>query len=339
MSQGRRRLPQCGKMTEFDIAIVGSSLFSGLLAGVLARDHGRKVVRIGRRPSSQRLPRRLELALPLATRPETWRLCRGAESETQTLLGSIGVPEALTVVESALIADLPASQVALDHIAHLAAGYHHQVRRIPNGWSFRRIAMLDREMIEARLDDWLKAAGVTAKDEGAADASLTVLSDDAAMFDWLPEAERPPTLISQAMMATLVVSRPLPVTAQRFIDRGVTLLNRPGNTVLALVSGEADAEARLASTLTGPFPMKRLATTRYRRFVTSDGAPIIGRLESQPHFVVSGLGDVAAFLVPAISRLIAGAARTDEASWFALHDPSQPRAAAAEFVADAEVAP
>ena len=325
-------------MAEFDVAVIGSSLFSGLVAGVLARDHGRKVVRIGRRPSSQRLPRRLELALPLATRPETWRLFRRAEIETQTLLGSIGVPEAVTATETALIADLPASQVALDHIAHMAVGYGHQVRRMPNGWSFRRVAILDREAIEARLDDWLKATGVIATDDGAPDAALTVLADDAAIFDNLPEGERPAPLISQAMMATLVVSRPPPATVQRFADRGVTLVARPGNTVLALVSGEADAEARLASTLPGPFPMKRLATTRYRRFVSNDGAPIIGRLKPNKPFIVAGLGDGAAFLVPAIARLIAGASEGDEAHWFAAHDPAQPRATVADFVTAAEVA-
>ena len=94
-------MPQCGKMAEFDIAIIGTSLFSGLLAGVLARDHGRKVVRIGRPLSAQRLPRGLNLALPLATRAESWRMLRQAEAETRTLLGSIGVPDSVGATEAA----------------------------------------------------------------------------------------------------------------------------------------------------------------------------------------------------------------------------------------------
>ena len=122
-------------------------------------------------------------------------------------------------------------------------------------------------------------------------------------------------------------------------DRGVTHIDRPGNTVLALVSGEADVEARLASSFAGPFPLKRLATTRYRRFGTSDGAPIISRLTPGKPFLVAGLGDAAAFLAPTIARLIAGASAADEAQWFAAHDPAQTRDAVAEFVATAEVAP
>lgn len=325
-------------MAEIDVAVIGSSLFSGLLAGVLARDHDRKVVRIGRRPSAQRLPRQFELALPVATRPETWRLFRRAEIEAQTLLGSIGVPDAISTAETAIIADLPSSHVALDHMVHMAAGYGHQVRRMANGWSFRRVAILDREVIEARLRDWLSAAGVATADEAPADAPLTVLADDDAISDTLAEGERPATLISQVMMATLVVARPPAVPVQRFADRGVTLVTRPGNTILALVSGEADAEARLASTLTGPFPIKRLATTRYRRFVTSDGAPLIGRVNPGGPFIVAGLGDGAAFLAPAIARLIAGTSKADEDRWFDAHDPAQSREAIADFVAAAEVA-
>lgn len=321
-------------MADFDVAVIGSSLFSGLLAGILARDHGRRVARIGRQPSAQRLPRRIELALPLATRPETWRLLRRAEAEMATLLGSIGITAGIGQTEAALLADLPGTAAALDHLAHMAAGYGHQVRHLPNGWSFRQVSMLIREPIDPRLGDWLKAAGVTQMDEKIPDADVLVLADDAAIFDHLTERERPPQLTSQPMTATLVVSRPPAIPVQRFADRGVTLAARPGNAILALISGETDVEARLSSTLSGPFPMKRLATTRYRRFVTSDGAPLIGRLEK--HFVTAGLGDAAAFLAPAIARLIAGASEDDEKTWLAAHDPAQPRDAVADFTSVAE---
>jgi hypothetical protein len=326
-------------MADFDIAVVGTSLFSGLLAGILARDHGRKVARIGRQPSAQRLPRRVDLALPLATRPETWRLIRRAEAEMRTLLGSIGVTGGVGTTEAAILADQPGTATALDHLAHMAAGYGHQVRRLPNGWSFRQVSMLIREPIEARLADWLKAAGVTSMDETVPDAELIVLADDAAIFDHVPEGQRPAQLSSQAMTATLVVSRPPAIPVQRFADRGVTLVARSGNAILALVGGETEVEARLSSTLDGPFPMKRLATTRYRRFATTDGAPLIGRLKTDKQFIVAGLGDTATFLAPAIARFIMGTSETDEKSWLAAHDPARPRDAVADFASPAEVAP
>ena len=312
-------------MAEFDVAVVGTSLFSGLLGGILARDHGRKVVRVGRPLSAQRLPRGLNLALPLATRPESWRMLRQAEAETRILLGSVGVPESIGTIEAELIADLSDTSAALDHLAHMAVGYGHQVRRDGAGWGFRRVTVLDAAPIEKRMGDWLLATGAASIDEGSVDAALTVLADDDAIFDELPEAERPAPLVSQPMTSTLLVSRPLPAPIRRYADRGVTLLTRPGNTVLALISGDNDVDARLASTLPGPFPMKRLATTRYRRFTTRDGASVIGRLGAR--LVIAGLGDTAPFFAPSIARLIAGTAQDDERRWFEAHDPAGDRAA------------
>ena len=323
-------------MAEFDVAIVGTSLLSGLLAGVLARDHGKKVVRIGRQRSSQRLPRSLDLALPLATHPETWRLLRKAEVETRVLLGSMGIPEAAGVSEVEFISDLPQTAEALDHHAHMALGYDHQVRRTSSGWAFRRVAKLDADAIEHRLGEWLTAAGAARIDDGTVDATTTVLADDDAIFDAIAAADRPAPLISQVMTSTLLVSRPLPSPIRRFADRGVTLVSRPGNTVLAIVSGEQDVDARLASTLPGPFPMKRLATTRYRRFTARDGAPVIGKAGKQ--FLITGLADVSPFFAPALARVIANTAEPDEKRWFAAHDPGKDRTAVADFVAAAEAA-
>ena len=327
-------MPQCGKMAEFDIAIVGTSLLCGLLAGVLARDHGKKVVRIGRSRSAQRLPRSLDLALPLATRPETWRLLRRAEAETRILLGSMGLPESAGVSEVELVADLPPTAAALDHHAHMALGHGHQVRRTETGWAFRRVTKLDAEAIERRLGEWLAAAGAATIDDGTVDAATAVLADDEAILDGIVEADRPAPLLSQAMTSTLFVSRSLPAPIRRFADRGVTLVARPGNTVLAIASGEQDVDARLASTLPGPFPMKRLATTRYRRLSTRDGAPIIGKVGKQ--FLIAGLGDAAPFFAPALARLIAGTPEPDEKRWFTAHDPVKNRTAIADFVSAAE---
>jgi hypothetical protein len=326
-------------MAEFDFAIAGTDLFSGLLAGLLARDHGKKIVRIGRLPSTQRLWRAIPLALPLATRPAAWRMVRGGEAEIRDLAGQIGQPDAMTSSEVALFGDYGNTTVALDHLVHIAAGYGHQVRRFDGGWALRRVTLLDRDAIDARLSGWLEAAGVRTVDEASADAALTILADDEAILDSLDEDRRPALLISEAMTSTLIVSsRPPAIPIQRFVDRGVTLVARPGNTILALVSGERDVEARLASTLRGPFPVKRLATTRYRRLITRDGAPLIGRLKGTRHFVVAGLGDSAAFLAPAMARFLAGTSERDEKSWFAAHDPSRPRASVVDFAPGAEAA-
>lgn len=318
-------------MSDFDYAIVGTSLLSGLVCGVLARDHGKRVARIARPRSAQRLPRELDLAIPLAVRPETWRMMRRAEAETRTLLGSMGIPESMKTSEMEVVGDLPDTAAALDHVAHMAHAHDHLVRRTPGGWAFRHVATLDTEAVERRLREWLEAAGAVSVTDGPVDAHVTVYADDDAIFDNIAESERPAPLRSQAMTSTLIASpRRPPAPIRRCPDRGVTLAVRPGNTVLAIVSGEHDVEARLASVLAGPFPMKRIATTRYRRFITTDGAPLIGSFGQQ--FLIAGLGDAAPFFAPSIARLIAGTTEGDEKRWFAAHDPAGNRAAVADFV-------
>jgi hypothetical protein len=325
-------------MAEFDYAIAGTSLLSGLVAGVLARDYGKKVARVGRPRSAQRLPRSLDLAALPATRAETWRMLRRAEAETATLLGSMGIPEGIKTSEMEFAGDFPGTAAALDHLAHMALGHGHQVRKVQGGWALRLVTMLDVETIDRRMGEWLEAAGVVSLAEGTIDAGSTVLADDEAIFDTVAEDGRPALLVSQPMTSTLVVSpRPLHIAVRRFVDRGITLAARPGNTLLAIVSGEADVDARLASVLTGPFPMKRLATTRYRRFATADGAPLIGKLGDW--HLVAGLGDTASFFAPAIARLLTGASDSEEARWFAAHDPSADRASIADFVSAAEAKP
>ncbi len=335
----RRLLPHSGLMAEFDVAVFGTNLLSGLLAGLLAREHGKKVVRVGRRPSAQRLWRGTNMALPLTTRPRSWQILRRAETETRALLESMGAPQALASSEITILADMPDTALALDHMMHMAVAYGHQVRRVTGGWAVRRVAHIDRDVIDGRMAEWLTSAGVASIDEGPVDAAQNVLADDDAILEQVPEDRRPPHAVVQPMATSLIVApRGLASPVMRYPDRGITLLTRPGNTVLAVVSGERDSEARLASVLGGPFPMKRLASTRYRRVITGDGAPLIGRLKSTRLWVVAGLGDSAAFVAPALARMLAGASEADEKAWFAAHDPNRPREPVVDYVPAAELA-
>ena len=83
------------------------------------------------------------------------------------------------------------------------------------------------------------------------------------------------------------------------------------------------AAARLSSCLAGTLPLQRGATTHYRRLVTADGAPLIGRLNPSRLVVIAGLGSIAAFLAPSIARLLAGVPTDEESAWFAAHDPAR----------------
>jgi hypothetical protein len=67
--------------------------------------------------------------------------------------------------------------------------------------------------------------------------------------------------------------------------------------------------------------------------MTSDGAPLVGRLGRKGWVVVAGLGLGAAFFAPVVARLLAGTASPAESQYFAARDPARTtaqRAAVAE---------
>jgi len=313
----------------YDFAIFGASPLAALLCGILAHRHGCHVLRIADPVPHQRLPRSIEVALPLATRPASWRLTRAAAKETADLLFSVGGQDRLDRVDVKIVADLPDTATALAHLTHVAAGYGFVSR---NG-TFRGIARFSGEVdltnstvqsIEAArisLTPTTSGAQLTLDGE-AVSAGGIVLADDAAILDLLPDKERPVNLLAEAALATLTApAKRLPATIVRYPDRGVILMQNEDRSVLALVTGQADSDARLASCLGGMLPLQRRATTHYRRLVTADGAPLVGRLEPSGLVVVAGLGSVAAFLAPPLARLLVGEASDEEAAWFAAHEP------------------
>ena len=324
--------------TAYDFAIVGSTAIAGLVSRYLATQHGKQVIQVKRTISPQRLIRGIDLALPYAVRPETWQII--ADSRVGGLHANVTVH-----------ADTEATTAAFDHIAHIAMGFGLAGARVEQAsgsvaFSFHRVPMLAAESLsatpEAQLADMdevsldFTRAGVAElwmKGEKLPAAQI-VLADDATILDWLPETHWPAGLTTETMTATLTApTRRLPGPIQFYPDRGVTLLQRPGDAVLAIVSGDEMVETRLASTLRGPFPISRVATSRYRRVVTADAAPVIGRLKPSRLFVVAGLGDASAFFAPALARQLAGAPEPHEKRWFAAHDPAKDaRDAVAEFM-------
>lgn len=326
----------------YDFAIFGGNALAGLVAGLLAHDHNKHVLLIADPVSPQRLPRSVDLALLLATRPQSWKMLRRGVGETLALMTSLGAEKSVEAVDVRVATDLPATRTALAHIAAIARGYGQSsgpetFRAVPRlsgpvSLTRSRVVTVDRD---AATLDVSRASGAQLRISGEpADVGQIVIADNADLLDLLPADQRPLPLALRSMSATLTApTKRLPAPVMMFPDRGVTLQQRADLSILALVGGDSDAEARLASTLPGPFPLQRHATTRFRRLVTSDGAPMIGRVKPSKLMVLSGLGDAAAFFAPIVARFLAGVPADDEKPWIASLSPSRPREAITDFVA------
>ncbi len=328
---------------------MGTTLAAELLAACLAHTHGKRVLLIGRQTSRQRLPRHLDLALPMATRPQTWKLVQRGATDIRALLVAAGALDALTATSVSLQMDTEAGAAFGSHLAHAAAGFGLRVRRQGERWQLSRVPALRGANLETRLHAWLSAIGVERADRdtvqvtfgdrgvelarasGPIEGAQIVLADDDALLE-MPEEDRRVGLHARSMTVTLTARiQPLPAPVSLFPDRGVSILQQPQRQALVAITGDDAIEARAASTLGGPFPVRRLATSRYHALSSGDGAPMIGPLAAGGAFAIGGMGDAAAFAMPSLARVLVGAADDAEAAWFAAHAPGADRAHVAEL--------
>lgn len=354
---------QGGAQTAFDVAVFGSSAAAMLLAGLLRTAHGKSVVLVGEGWSSWLLPRRFDLALPVATRPETWRLLKAGIGETRKLLGGIG-RNLIGRVDPVLVAERPATLEAIAHMKATLLGFGLAMERVADrtlaepaaAFGLRDVAMLEPAAAPAiaawlaqhEVRSWRAADGAVSirrnglvqmtGDAGSFEAERAVLVDDAALLEHLSPEELARLFSSQTCRSirtepTGALTAPL----LRYLDRGVTL-SQPGKgtSVTAIVTGETDPAERLGSTLSALAPLRRIAEARYLRLDSQDGAPLVTLARAPRSVVVAGLGDAAAFFAPALARHIAGVAVEAEAAFFAAHDlgRGQARQSIADFVVD-----
>ena len=200
--------------SSYDFAIFGSARVSALLAGLLAHDHGRQVLHIAGSVSSQRLPRRIDTAFALATRPATWRLLQQAEAETRALLQSLDAPASLAPTDLQVVADRPETRAALDHMRHVAGSYGLASRgdRFPRVSRFAGdVSLKDSRVVSVSADRVQLVVGdgtvEVSVDGDRAEIGRVVLADDSAVLDLLPEGQRPPAMRVQPMTATLTSPR------------------------------------------------------------------------------------------------------------------------------------
>src|SRR5690606_27742163 len=113
--------PPRGSMQDrrYDHLIIGSTPLAGLVAGLLAREHGRRVCLVAEPFSPFGLERGFSLSAEVITRPETLLLLRRLSAETLKLIGGIG-RNLVDRVDPLFIGESRASIAALGHFLHLA---------------------------------------------------------------------------------------------------------------------------------------------------------------------------------------------------------------------------
>jgi hypothetical protein len=329
----------------YEFAVFGSTPIAGLVAGLLATAHGKRVCLVGEAGSAFRLPRSLDLAAMPVTRPETWALLKATTPEVVKLIGRLGGRSGMQRADAIFAADGRDSSEALSHMRYVAAGFGYAVERLPNGgglvkgdaYRLRDLHLLRRAVVEPAIDAWLKRANVgqlatrdvmvTLRRDGSArigyagstiEAAHAVLADDSAILSHLEVPERDRTLVLQTATAMLTApTHALTAPVMIYPDRGVALSRNRRGGVVAFSTGPAEqALVQVGRCLAGHGPLRRAGQHIFRTVATVDGAPLVGPARGIRATVIAGLGVSAAFFAPALARLIAGVASETEAAYF-----------------------
>jgi len=330
----------------FDLAIVGSTPFCVVLAGLMAGSHGKSVVMIADPTTDFRITRGFDLSVGPITRPETWEILQKSVPETQKLVARIAGGSALTRLDPLLVAESQAGADVLAHVRHLALGFGLAVERAADGAHdpnrqairIRDALLLDRRAFEAGQAKWLTGAGVVTlvntatrltvrrdgsgridTETGTHDVAQIVLGDDSAILSHLRRADIAQTLSIAA--ATCLVTEPvraMPAPFITYLDRGVMVRHRRNGPVTCLAPGAADeARSRIRGALSGMGQLRRAGQVSFHRLLSADGAPAVGPLKGSRVPVLAGFDETRLFFAPSVARWLAGVPTPEEERYFA----------------------
>lgn len=327
--------------SSFDLAIFGATPMACLVAGLLASQHSKRVCLIGERWSPHRLPRRFDLALLLATRPETWAMLKAGGAETGKVLNGLG-KGLYTLIDPLLIAETPASVDALAHLRMSAASIATE-RVADRGladpgivWRLRDIPVLVQGRFEPVIDAWLDrvevrrlAPGgctVTLRRDGTArirtgerefDAARSILADDAAILGHLDDESRG-RLVRSVPTETVLTEPAKPLAAPHvvYLDRGVTVSQRGKSGITAIATGTAQVETRIGACLAPQGRLRRAGAASHTGLDTVDGAPLVGAVRGSKTIMIAGFGAAGAFFAPALARWLAQKPSPAEEQYF-----------------------
>ncbi len=334
----------------FDHLIIGSTPVAGLVAGLLAIEHGKRVCLVGEPFSPFRLQRHFGVSISPVTRPETLILIKRASAETGKLITGIG-KGLMSRVDPLFVAETRDSAGALSHFRHLAMTLGYAVepvadRSLPGAFmvKVRDAQLLGHGKLEPALEAWLGRHDVRHLDEAdtevilrkdgtariahdghVVEAAQAVLLGDRAILQYL-DADNLDRSIATIPGASFLLEggKALPSPFVSYVDRGVMVEQNGRASMSALVSGDpVTARARLGSVVAKSGALRIAGETAHPTLRTADGAPYVGAARGSKVTIVAGLGPVAPFLAPLVARHLAGKSAPDEAQWIAARGPTR----------------
>ncbi len=329
----------------FDFMLVGSSLQAGLIAGLLAREHKKKVCLICDQSTEFRLSREFSFSVDCITRPQTWQLLAQSRTEAFKLLTSIGGGKSVGRINPIFVATTSGDAQALAHMFHVARGYGFEVEQEGSGGlstakkilRIRGARSVEQKLFRPALGRWLvdsavhiastndlalttkRGGRVTAKTPVLTiEASRLILADEEAIRTHAKQQHLGPAFVG--VSATTLVCEPTPALREKCVlnpaNRFGACLQANSNFEIISLSSIDDVAADVIASVPGGEKLRPSGRTVFNTCVSADGAPLVGRLGQSGVWAVGGFGYTGAFVAPAIARFLAGKSEGVEEEYF-----------------------
>jgi len=323
-----------------EFAVLGSTPMAAVLAGALAKLHGRKVSWVGRFAHPLRPQRGFDMSVSPLTRPETWQLLRECTPEFTALVDGMEVTER---VDPLFVARQHHGVELISHMHNIAAGFGYSIERqaISDEYSlavqFRDAVRVLRRPFAQLAQNWLTECGVHVvptndvsiqqKKSGVLHlkgigetivAQQVVLADDDAIF----LHAKPQQIASYFSTVPTLGYLIEPVGEMKSsvvhdVESGLTIYQRK-NGALDCVAPDLsqNIESRICSHVDRGNSVRLAGKTNFEVLRSKDGAAFVGEIGSAKPVLLGGFGATGLFQTPAIARLLTGNGTDFEKSYF-----------------------
>jgi len=336
---------QTAKGTIVDFAVVGSCLKAGIIAGLLAKEHKKRVCLIINHARQYQLARTFELSFDCATRPETWEMFFALEPESTKLISAIGGKRSLLRINPTIICQTKASHDALAHMYHLARGHGYEMERLGNSQALAAQAMfrlfgprvVRHDIFWPAMLSWLENCGVQIIEpantrfwfhrSGTAriingpskiEAGRVVLADEEAVLQHGGAQDIERFFIT--CKATSLLSAPLASLSDQLImspeHRFAALGHKNGRMEFSALIGPEQMPALIHANIAVKNDIIRSGQTTFDTVATRNGAPMAGKLGRSNFWVLSGFGHCGVYFAPALARLLVDKSSRSEKDYF-----------------------
>jgi len=328
-----------------DFALAGSSIKAGMIAGLLAKQHNKRVCLIARTSRQYQLAREFNLSFDCATRPETWEMLAALYGESTKLLTAIGGRRSVLRINPLIICHTRASANALAHMYHLARGYGYEMERGEAGrisnaqasFRLRGARVVRQRIFWPAMLAWLQNCGVQIIDpagiqfsfqqngcahirngQSEMKAERVVLADEEAIFQHANRQDMERFFIT--CQASSLLSEPLAIWHDQFIlspeHKFAAMGHKKGRMEFLGMVAPQDMAALIGANTALGSNTNRAGQSSFFSVVTRDGAPIAGKLGRSGFWVLGGFGHAGGYFAPALARFLADKCSQEETAYF-----------------------